>query len=68
MVSSTYHFPINEVFKYCWNGADDDLEATVAYADEKGAGEDNTDGGTDDDDDDDDDDDGGGKQKSQSGM
>ncbi len=36
MVSSTDQFPDNRVFKYSWKGADDDMDATIEYSEEKG--------------------------------
>ena len=58
MVSSPHHFPTNEVFKYYWNGADNDMDATIAYSEKKGGDEGDEDGDTDD---------GGGKPKCKSG-
>jgi hypothetical protein len=66
MVSSAAHFPVNQVFKYDWKGADDDLDATILYVDEKGGGE--CDNASDDNMESDSDGDGGGKQISHSGM
>ena len=66
MVSSAAHFPVNQVFKYDWKGADDDLDATISYVDEKGGGE--CDNASDDNMESDSDGDGGGKQISHSGM
>jgi len=66
MVSSAAHYPLNQVFKYDWKGADDDLDATILYLDEKGGGE--CDNASDDNMESDSDGDGGGKQISHSGM
>jgi hypothetical protein len=66
MVSTTAHFPVNQVFKYDWNGANDDMDATISFVDEKtGEERDNENEGYMDSDSDND---GGGKQKSHSGM
>jgi hypothetical protein len=66
MVSCVDHFPSNQVFKYSWKGADDDMDATIEYTKEKG-GDECGDYGSDEDVDGDADD-GGGKPKSKSGM
>ena len=36
MVSSPDQFPDNRVFKYSWKGADDNMDATIEYSEEKG--------------------------------
>jgi hypothetical protein len=66
MVSSADHLHVNQVFKYDWKGADDDLDATILYVYEKGGGE--CDNASDENRDGDSDGDGGGKQISHSGM
>ena len=35
MVSTPAHFPVNQVFKYNWNGPSDDMAATISFVDEK---------------------------------
>ncbi len=61
MVSCADHFPTNQVFKYSWKGADDNMNATIEYIKEKG-GDECGDYGSDEDVDGDADD-GGGKPK-----
>ena len=74
MVSSAEQLPANEVYKYVWKGADNDLDATILYLDVKGGAECDDRGGgeggnySSDDNLDSDTDDGGGKQMSNSGM
>jgi hypothetical protein len=68
MVSTTAHFPVNQVFKYDWNGASDDMDATISFVDEK-TGEEQRDNENEGNmDSDSDTPDGGGKQISHSGM
>ncbi len=68
MVSCGDHFPTNQMFKYSWKGADNDMSATIEYTKEKGGDEcGDYDYGSDEDVDGDADD-GGGKPKSKSGM
>jgi hypothetical protein len=66
MVSCADHFPTNRVFKYSWKGADNDMDATIEYTQEKG-GDECGDYGNDEDVDGDADD-GGEKAKSKRGM
>ena len=66
MVSTTAHLPVNQVFKYDWNGASDDMDATISFVDEKtGEESDNENDGNMDDDSDSD---GGRKLISHNGM
>ena len=66
MVSTPAHFPVNQVFKYNWNGPSDDMAATISFVDEKTGEESDTenDGKMYNDSDSD----GGEKQSSSSGM
>ena len=74
MVRFADQLPANEVYKYVWKGADNDLDATILYLDVKGGAECDVKGGGEGGDDarddnmDGDTDDGGGKQMSNSGT